>query len=1320
PAHQTLGEKAGEKPTHEEFREAVVHFGEKYLSQTPAAIDHYAARRYVEAAWERLPNEDKAKIVEHLRRLQWVPYGERERKDVFSHARGRARSWSNWVRRELKKKEPTVKPEVARQIAPVEKAFRKALDPDAVDPNQAPNRLCKAFARALVAEQLDKLGNREPDEHLRFICDTVVRCKHGRGWWRTTRGARERTLELNAVFEKALLARLKRKRFSPTLFEWFRGTRRGDHWRAQGGGEEVMARMIETRALHKSDYRPYDEVPSATVSYMRLIREEFPELRDQYPLESAFDEMFVEEARTTGYLDWEYWDYGVDEEKKVVNAAAELLQRHQALPFDCNGEEVTYARSDFWNWQTRALGAEAAARDRLIAQAEKAYGKTRFDTFAMGRAYFSAQADASTPKGRAEFFERLRAYLDRVRKAPVRLPPPYLGQLDKLDDQTELSKEELDILLSIFPDGTPTRWPHRWHFDTLVEVVVEGLLGQKRELELYGLVPHFWKIARDTGSTDLQRELTGLAVDLSGRERHDLALVCSTVGLEMVRADLPDDARSSLVAARSKSLSSIGAVIPVKRSDPRYPIYAAQAAFLGGRYDQAVQRLEKLARSKDSRLQAESYYGVAQVRFDQEEYREALDDLDQVFARVPDHADAKILEARTKVKLRKLEEPTEVQIGTVTRRRFIVPGKPLKVGLEDRNLAIVGTSTDIEIRAWAGSGDEERFSLMPFGDSKTTFRGSLPTALAPPAKGDRTLQVLGDDMVHYDFSERFKAEHKIPLGAPATLRVTTDAELLVSSGRVLTEAEREARALDRLIRQRLGQEDEQARENTPPTTLEAFQTYLGEGHVRDGCARFTREAAALADKLDYNVKGLAGEMKLAGEREGSWYLVHHYAAFYQPVRRIRTFDVQAKGLDIEGGERARTDPVFLLTVDGEPGDGPTQVRRSLGKGAHRIDLYIGATRKHGPEYTVRMDTAEAPFTKTCPPATFDGEKHPQIRAGVYREPAEVTAGQDGGRFEIAFPDGARARVVRLFIREFETDAPGINKIALTSADGKTVLPTQEDFMDLRTNDVPEIIPGDRVTVSYEDSRVITQGRQHHEAFLTATFSNATISACFVEYTVDGAGDREAQYIPMRRFKPGDKINVFINDPDCDVSDEQDTVTFQARTSEGQATEFPALETAEHSGVFVGGIFPVTEEPERESELQVVEGDDVIVTYLDEENTDPGIPWNRACVVEQTWYEPPQVRVYSVASQPIDEDEGEARAELTAEEFVPVTRSLVVTWPEQPEAEERAQRGAAAGISGGGRARQPLCCRCPRRRAVYLLGPGGARRAAREVSGALGG
>jgi len=175
-------------------------------------------------------------------------------------------------------------------------------------------------------------------------------------------------------------------------------------------------------------------------------------------------------------------------------------------------------------------------------------------------------------------------------------------------------------------------------------------------------------------------------------------------------------------------------------------------------------------------------------------------------------------------------------------------------------------------------------------------------------------------------------------------------------------------------------------------------------------------------------------------------------------------------------------------------------------------------------------------------------------------------------------------------------------------------------MTLRKNQLLEIVPGDKITVSYSDPSVVTEEMRHHEAFLTATFHNAVVSASFVEYTVDSKGERHARYIPMRRFKPGDKISVFINDPDCDVSDKQDVVKFTARTSQGKPVELPALETEPHSGVFVGGLFPVATDPKRKSEIKVAEGDDIIISYLDAENTDPGIPWPRTTTAEQTWYE----------------------------------------------------------------------------------------------------
>ncbi len=1414
---------------------------------------------------------------------------------------------------------------------------------------------------------------------LREVAEACVFIAPDRGWFRVPKPWQERTRRLNAVLEKALAQALDRKQFAPALFDWFRGTRAGEGWADTDRGEAVMAKIIELKALHQADYRPSEAIRSATCAYMWLIRNEFPRLNAKYPVERHFDDMFVEEANRTGFFDWRYWDYGLDGQKKVANAAAAFLAKLDTLPLgygDAAGP--AWSAADLWNWHARALAADKALRDALLARAEAAWGKGRFDPYAMGRGYFAVLADASTPDGRKEFFARLAVYLERAAAAPSRLGPPFLGALEKLGNGKTLSKPELDVLLSIFPRCTPDTWPQRWGSETLATLIIQGATAQKRQAELYPLIPHFWKIARDTRNAQFQHDLTKVAVQFADAPPAegvltDLALIWSQTGLDLMGAELSQENTNTLVAVQSKALSTTGGVIPVRRDDRRYPIYAAQASFLAGRlqsawalcdgrealvhsmvkeldpsftiwlidrhsevgdfagaeelarvmiqwfdsvtdgfqpevrarlllayaniafarkeypraralyeriaaakefdgtraqsdaqiqvaevdratrrYDQALALLEKLARSKDPYVQAESYYHIALVKYDQEEYREALEHLEAVFARVPDHAEAKILEGRTKVKMRKLEEPTDIQVGTVTQRRFVVPGKPLRVTLEDRNLAVVGGAGHIELRAWTDSGDEEFFSLLPLGDSKTKFRGQLPTALAPIAKGNGTLEVLGRDVVHYDFSESFKRDHKLAASEPQDLVVATDAELLVSSGRILSREEREAKALEDLIRQRLGERpaakpsvalstvrpENQIRpgnpfnvrvidpdrsetpgrdkievrvaamsgdviaafpleetdthsgvfegavqtssgqaaafasdsadgsepnfaiskgnyppwaafpdnvrpksltidlndnvalgkmqvvanvpgrklksfavqtslngrvfqtlaswpaefkpwdgsptlelvrygqQSRPPASVAEFAQYLDEGWLRDGAAKFSLGVKGLMAKWNEGVGGYAERLGLTPEKEGSWYLAHLKGAFYQPMRRVRTFQlatVPEKPLGV----------TYFLTVDDQPGDSPTRVRASLGKGVHRIDIYVASTRKGCPEFQLECDTDAAPFMAPAPPEMFDPAAHPEIKAGVATKPATVAASADGTAFDVAFPEGARARAVRLLLIDFETDAPAIARISLTDAAGKPVLPTPEDFMALRKNQVLEIVPGDKVTVTYQDPRAITEGREQHEAFLSATFSNATLSACFVEYTTGAGGQRTARYIPLRRFKPGDSVQVFINDPDADISDKPDTVAFAARSGDGKAVELKALETEEHSGVFVGTVFPVKTEPQRPGEVKVAEGDDLVLAYLDKENTDPGIPWERTAVVEQSWFEPPVVRVYEVTSEPLPAEasttaEGQpaprggspksaiADRHAEAEEEVPATRTMTVSWPERQD------------------------------------------------------
>jgi hypothetical protein len=104
------------------------------------------------------------------------------------------------------------------------------------------------------------------------------------------------------------------------------------------------------------------------------------------------------------------------------------------------------------------------------------------------------------------------------------------------------------------------------------------------------------------------------------------------------------------------------------------------------------------------------------------------------------------------------------------------------------------------VKVWAESGDQEQFFLWQFGDQKTKFRGEVATALGPPAPGDGTLQVIGDDKVFYAYTERFLIKMNLvddKKGGPIT--IASDAMLMVSARKLLSEAEQRTADMEALM-----------------------------------------------------------------------------------------------------------------------------------------------------------------------------------------------------------------------------------------------------------------------------------------------------------------------------------------------------------------------------------------------------------------------------------------------------------------------------------------------------------------------------------------
>ena len=1312
------------------------------------------------------------------------------------------------------------------------------------------------------------------------------------------------------------------------LLRWMVHTKKGRGWLDAEWGQATMKKIIDQRLLYKDDVRVFDADSIAT-NYVRLVKDYFPGLGEDYPHRTHFAPWYVQEADDRGLiLDQSYWNFeGRDNGEGVITKWLTDQWKNGRNPVTDQGD-----------WEGRLFSS--GHRETILAYLKgETLNREQAGWSRIDRYHHDQLRD--NKETRENFFNDLKAYTEFTREQPFRYTMPSLFALYRIDHRS-FNDAEIDVLLAAVDSFLVIRgnWTghHRYsHHRFFVHALHSGLLERGRHTDLMRVMPSFWKIAlendhrRNNWLDDLGNWTQGLAKS----ERYNLAAAYATAGLDIVGPRIPSEVRERLALARSRSFSYVGG-IPVKRSDPRYAMFSAQLAYQGGNtdkawkaykdnrnlldrtfkdldlsflvwiierhtrfeefdaaeglartlirfvdsgqahfdpaqrgelflayanialarqeypraraqferiaatpefagtrveheaniriaeilritreYDNAIKLLEELSESQDPYLRVNSLYQLARIHFDRDEFTEAKENLDRVLMISPDHAPSRLLEGEVKLKLKKLEEATQLEIGLTSTQRIIVPGKPLRVKLEDKNLAVVGKSTNIQIRAWTDHGDEEFFNLYPFGDTRTDFQGSIPTELAPVKKDDHTLQLLGDDVVYYDYSDDFKQKAGITREDQGRLEVVSDAALQASATEILSQEELEERRLRAMLaQQRRGgrrarstlmeerqrnsirpgnsfhvrvtdldrsvteQPDElevtvsttsgdsirglKLRENgatsaqfdgniqtaaSPPIAFasdspenvnpnfaispkdypawtgaldsqppksygvdmndnvaldvlriqtepgrkptkflvqtafnaDAWQTvggypefsswngalqaeilplpgdlrsddedgiaakrrqYLDWGWQARGQSRWVQNLNAFDLTVSRNMLERGRPARI---RYGTPFIIRVRGAFYVDRHRRHVFSVKPS----VGGEKNPYSVSF--SVDGHsPGEDESKVPVTLEKGVHVATMTItGKVHKQTVNFKLMVDTEQAPFIAPFDRTLFDRKAHPRIAEAYDAEPATIAELEDGGPgYSIDFPDGSQARLFRLIMLKFEGDAPGFRKLHLTDRDGNQVLPTKQDFGARHNNEVLEIVPGDRVTVEYTDPSAVSSNRKHAR-FLDVSYNDAEVSAAFLEYTRDRQGERAAEYIQMIRFLADEPIIFLIQDPDADTTPKRDTVQYKAWTTAGEPTTYEALETEAHSGAFVGRVFPVEREPERDSEIQVLEGDQIFFSYLDKENTDPGIPWQRAYAVPQVFWQDPEVRLFD--SEVIDLNIQETAEELSRRE-----------------------------------------------------------------------
>jgi tetratricopeptide (TPR) repeat protein len=362
-------------------------------------------------------------------------------------------------------------------------------------------------------------------------------------------------------------------------------------------------------------------------------------------------------------------------------------------------------------------------------------------------------------------------------------------------------------------------------------------------------------------------------------------------------------------------------------------------------------------------------------------------------------------------------------------------------------------------------------------------------------------------------------------------------------------------------------------------------------------------------------------------------LFQYRALFHQPTAAIRRFQVTGLPPMPADGKGVGA----LLLIDGVPAaadaENPLLIERELAPGLHEIQIWghLGRTQIMESKPVLLCDVPGKQELQACPDSMFDPAGFPETARTSIPQPADVRSAADGS-WEVTFGDRTQARLIRFAILEHKGIAPSIRKVTLNNREGKALLPVAQDFMNLRTNEQLEVVPGDQIAVRYEDPRPVTPKRTRHEDRLKVAFNNAVISASFLNYQTNKEGERELVLEAIRRFRYDDAIAVVVEDPDMDSSENKDIVEVKVTSTNGGTATIQAVETEEHSGRFLGRVFPVPGEPARASEIKVAEGGGMTLAYHDAENLDPGIAATRSVELQHAGYKDPVLESYPAYSE----------------------------------------------------------------------------------------
>ncbi|NQZ66462.1 MAG: hypothetical protein HRT89_00190, partial [Lentisphaeria bacterium] len=399
--------------------------------------------------------------------------------------------------------------------------------------------------------------------------------------------------KVESAVAKATLAMLEAGQFDASIFDLYRKMVSDNK-----SSRRIFAKLVKDKVLVKHpeylvvdpDYQRFraeDRCINAATKYQWLLAREFQWMNDTYPRSSYFDDMFAKEVARTGLADPLFWKNSRDKAHKGANAAAVALKGFAKLPFGYDGGKPVYGHGSFDAIVGHVLRhAEAGPRSEMMAAAQAAFGKTRFDNLAL----------PTVSGNRAQWFDRAKGLLDVAAKQPRMVPlaavPAFLKNGKKLAD---LTKKELSVLLRLWSAesrpliGRTQGW--------IFQAILKGLAAHGSDADWLAATPSLWTAAKHMSrhaNGPVNEALVKQAEAFAETKKLQLAGTFSSAALTL-GVPLRVERRARIEAVRAKALSAIGGVIPVDRLDERYPLYVAQMDYLAGKKDHAWFGYSKVA-----------------------------------------------------------------------------------------------------------------------------------------------------------------------------------------------------------------------------------------------------------------------------------------------------------------------------------------------------------------------------------------------------------------------------------------------------------------------------------------------------------------------------------------------------------------------------------------------------------------------------------------------------------------------------------------------------------------------------------------------------